>query len=407
MSSIADFKLEGDVASDAMSPLSTLGLDDVSASELAGIAEASSGLPYDHYISFSKLQATPMLRVLDCLSKLAAALSGKNVLISANEKLITVKYDNAAYQFVFRIPNSSGKTLSPFAIPISTLKALFGNVMAHLVLVEQQSSFGDQPAGLYAHFSGNLVFVATQPFDEAMYKFAYDKMTDQLDGSYIRTHLRSFTSLLAFSERTLERHLICQGGMSYLNIGSILGRMKSFFGNHDCIISRYLVDCIATLAEFDGTSVSGFFADDHASLKFGDSCYLRFAYTSGEAVSRFMSPLFRNSFSYDTSIRIDDTPFCQLLTVIGSLDYFTDTIKVSFATNDFTVVAHKKDGSDATYKFQYKEGTSPSGTIVVSIPVLLGVLSKASDVTKYSCASSSLVVDLGDCTYCVRSVLMA
>lgn len=48
---------------------------------------------------------------------------------------------------------------------------------------------------------------------------------------------------------------------------------------------------------------------------------------------------------------------------------------------------------------------SSGGAIVVSIPVLLGVLSKSTANTKYSCSSSSLVVDLGDAVYCVRSIL--
>ena len=53
---------------DPMSPLDGLdgdGVDQV----ISGISEVTSGLPYESYVSLPKLEATPMLHVLDCLSK--------------------------------------------------------------------------------------------------------------------------------------------------------------------------------------------------------------------------------------------------------------------------------------------------------------------------------------------------
>lgn len=390
---------------DPMSPLDGLdgdGVDQV----ISGISEVTSGLPYESYVSIPKLEATPMLHVLDCLSKLAASLSGKNVYLYATTDWVYVKYDNSAYQLVYRFVNSSGKTLRGFSIPIVHLKKLFGNVVAHLVLVFQDASSGSGQPGLYAYFSGNLVYVETQSFDASVYDFQYEEMTDKLDGDHIRQNLLTFSSLLAYSERTSERQLITRDGYSYINIGSILGRVKSFFGPHDCILSRILVDVVSTLASTNDGDISACFSEDHMSMDFGGFHYLRFAYTSGEAVSRFMSPLFKSAFLYDSSVLVEDGAFRQLLTVVGSLDYFTDTVRVDFNPSDFVVTAHRKDGEDAKYTFAYKEGLSSGGAIVVSIPVLLGVLSKSTADTKYSCSSSSLVVDLGDAVYCVRSVLM-
>lgn len=390
---------------DPMSPLDGLdgdGVDQV----ISGISEVTSGLPYESYVSIPKLEATPMLHVLDCLSKLAASLSGKNVYLYATTDWVYVKYDNSAYQLVYRFVNSSGKTLRGFSIPIVHLKKLFGNVVAHLVLVSQDASSGSGQPGLYAYFSGNLVYVETQSFDASVYDFQYEEMTDKLDGDHIRQNLLTFSSLLAYSERTSERQLITRDGYSYINIGSILGRVKSFFGPHDCILSRILVDVVSTLASTNDGDISACFSEDHMSMDFGGFHYFRFAYTSGEAVSRFMSPLFKSAFLYDSSVLVEDGAFRQLLTVVGSLDYFTDTVRVDFNPSDFVVTAHRKDGEDAKYTFAYKEGMSSGGAIVVSIPVLLGVLSKSTANTKYSCSSSSLVVDLGDAVYCVRSVLM-
>lgn len=390
---------------DPMSPLDGLdgdGVDQV----ISGISEVTSGLPYESYVSLPKLEATPMLHVLDCLSKLAASLSGKNVYLYATADWVYVKYDNSAYQLEYRFVNSSGKTLRGFSIPIVHLKKLFGNVVAHLVLVSQDASSGSGQPGLYAYFSGNLVYVETQPFDASVYDFQYEEMTDKLDGDHIRRNLLTFSSLLAYSERTSERQLITRDGYSYINIGSILGRVKSFFGPHDCILSRILVDVVSTLASTNDGDISACFSEDHMSMDFGGFHYLRFAYTSGEAVSRFMSPLFKSAFLYDSSVLVEDGAFRQLLTVVGSLDYFTDTVRVDFNPSDFVVTAHRKDGVDAKYTFAYKSGQSSGGAIVVSIPVLLGVLSKSTANTKYSCSSSSLVVDLGDAVYCVRSVLM-
>ena len=368
--------------------------------------DVSAYSQYSSYVQLPKAEAGSLLHVLDVLSRLAASLMARNVLLYADEEFVYIRYDNTAYHMEWRLHNLSGKSMDKFCVPITHLKRLFGSVQAQLVLVGlQQGEVDGCGPGLYGCFSGNLILIETVPYAQDMFAFEQDVCAEVLDGERFRTELESFTSLLSLSERPSERQLITHDGHSYFNIGSILGRTESFFGAHSCIISRNLVDCMTTMARATDGDIRAYFADDHLSLVFGDVHYLRFAYTSGDTVQRFMTPLFRRSFAYDGSVHVADGAFRELLSVVSVLDNYTDTVRLTFGANSFTVVVHLKDGHDQSYTFAYESGSSTQGDLVVPISVLLGVLSQATVDTHYSYTQNALVIDLGSVVYCVRSVL--
>ena len=361
---------------------------------------------YSSYVQISKAEAAPMLHVLDVLSRLAASLMARNVLLYADAEFVYVRYDNTAYHMEWRFNNLAGRVMSKFCVPITHLKRLLGSVQAQLVLVSlQEGEIDGYGQGLYGCFSGNLVLIETVPYAQDMFAFALEECAEVLADDRFRTELESFTSLLSLSERPSERQLITHDGYSYFNIGSILGRTESFFGDRSCIISRNLIDCVTTMACATNGGIRAHFADDHLSLLFGNFNYLRFAYTSGDTVQRFMTPLFRRSFIYDGSVHVADGAFKELLRVVSVLDNYTDTVRLTFGSHSFTVEVHLKDGRDQSYTFTYESGSSVQGDLVVPISVVLGVLSQTTADTRYSYTQNALVVDLGSVVYCVRSVL--
>lgn len=397
---------EGTAAALATSGAGLLGnLQEVSSTS-GGAGDISAYAQYSSYVQLSKADSGALLHVLDILSRLASSLMARNVQFYADAEFVYVLYDNTAYHLVWRFTNISGKEMGKFCVPINQLKRLFGSVQAQLVLVGltegEVSGYG---AGLYGCFSGNLVLLETVPSAPDMFAFEQDVCEEAMDSGRLRTELGEFTSLLSLSERPSERQLITHDGYSYFNIGSILGRTPSFFGNHSCIVSRNLVECITTMAGATDGDIMAHFADDHMSLVFGDKHYLRFSYTTGDMVQRFMTPLFKRSFQYEGCVHVEDNAFRELLGVVSVLDNYTDTVKLSFGKESFTVVVHLKDGKDQSYNFVYESGSSSQGDLVVPISVVLGVLGQATATTQYSYTQNALVVDLGSAVYCIRSVL--
>ena len=85
------------------------------------------------------------------------------------------------------------------------------------------------------------------------------------------------------------------------------------------------------------------------------------------------------------------------------MDYFTSFVKIEFKESEFVLTAHRKEGGPIEYNFKYLEGAANASIINVGIPVLLAVLNKANNSTKYSTSTGNLIVDLGTVTFCIRS----
>lgn len=379
----------------------------VSASQEGSVSSPSyPKLDYARYICIPKSMSSTLLVTLEKLGKMAASLSAKNVVVRSTQEKVLFVYDNTFYKFEFEVPNLTGLVLSEFCISIDHLKRFFSVASSYLTLVEEVESSAVRAAGFYVLVGNNLVFVETQQYDPMVYQLEWPEFTDELCGEYLAKGLAQFTSLLSLAERAPEKQLITSGGSSYINISSIFGRAKSFFGEgRECIINRVLVDCIGTLAAFDGSDVRASFSDKNMSICFGTSARLLFAYTTGAVVGRFMSPVFKDAFRYESTVHIDQSEFSGLLSLVSSLDYFANMVTVQFTPEQLQLTVHQQDDKDMTYSFNYRDGSTNSGTLVVPLDVLLGVLSNVTSDAAYSCNGNSLVIDTGQFVYCIRSVM--
>ena len=364
-------------------------------------------LPYECYLCIPKVVSSTLLTTLDKLGKMAASLQARNVVIRSTKENVLFVYDNTFFKFEFSLPNLTGHVLSDLCLSIDHLKKFFGIASSYLSIVELVNDTKLYGAGKYVVVGRNLVSIDVQQFEVADYTFEWPEFTDTLDGSALASRLGSFTSLLSLAERAPEKQLITSEGQSYINIGSIFGRTKSFFGDSiSCVVNRVLVDCISLLSAFDGSDVRALFDNKRAFISFGTTAKLMFAYTTGAAVGRLLSPVFRDSFKYDSVVHIDQSEFSSLLSLVSSLDYFADMVTMQFSDTQLTFTVHQKDeDKDMTYSFDYLDGTTQSGTLVVPLQVLLGVLSLATRDAGYSCTGNNLIVDTGDFVYCVRSTM--
>ena len=390
------------------------GLESVTQEDLSKLegAEKSGGLDYEHYVSLPKLSVVPLVKMLDILTKIAADDYARNIHICCEGQKVVFRWNNDQYMLQYRIDNLSGKTISPYAIPIPHLKSLLGSVIANLNLVEQDGS-------LNACFGKNLVYVATVPFKEEWYSFDLksDAPMDKLDAGYLRGHLRSFTSLLTQTEKASEKVLICKDGTSYIMAGAVLGKTKSFMGDNTVILPRPIIECLCTMIEGNSEELSVSFEHpapedktrrfSEALLTLGDRISFVFPVQANERVDNFLSPMFRDSFKYDAPVQIVNESFVQLLNVINTLDYFTPVVQLEFMGEEFVMTAHRKDNQDASYSFRYLSGTSSHGIVNVEISTLLSLLAKAGAETKYAVGNKSLVVDTGIETFCLRSIELA
>lgn len=379
-------------------------LDDNPLAALEGVVaedienlKKTTGLNYENYISIPKSEALPIMRVLDSLSKIASDSYAKNLCVSTEGKFIIFRYNNAPYLFEYRIENRTGHSIEAVSIPINHIRKLLNNVNTNLIFVQE----GGQ---LNVCLGENLLFVETMPFDKKYYDFQFKECSEGLDLPYLKDHLRSFSALLSATNNASEKNLICKDGVSYFNAGAILGKAKSFFGQHQVVISKIVLDAVSALVDETKSGVLMNIDGSKMTLEFAGLAKCEFPVTTDPTTfDTFLSPLFVDSFKYESSVLVVNESLKQLLQVINALDYFTSFVKLEFAEDKFTLTAHRKEGGPVTYDFKYLDGKSSPATINVGIPVLLAVLGKANNNTKYSTVNDNLIVDLDTVVYCIRS----
>lgn len=362
--------------------------------------ESTAGLSYDHYISIPKLSAAPLLKVLEVLSKIASDSYAKNVHIISTPEKLEFKFNNDSYLLQFELPNAGRKVIPPVSLTIADFRKLFGLVSGNLILVQD----GEE---LKMCIGDHLVFVDSVPFAPEHYTFDIDVSgVSPLDFARISGHLQSFTSLLGFSEKNSERILVTKDGSSYINVGAILGRAPSFFGADAKLQThRVVLETLVTLldAADPARGMNMMLSDGFATFEFPGFSKFYCAVTTGTAVDNFMSRMVEAAFLYKSSVTLNRDGLVQLLSVFGAMDYFTPHVNIQFRSKECMITAYKRDGSEAKYKFPYLSGTCEEHSINIEISMLLAVLSKASQTTKFGFTDGNLVIDLGDAIYCVRN----
>lgn len=377
-----------------LDPLSEL--DSVTVEDIENLKQ-STGLNYEHYISIPKSEVLPILRVIESLSKVASDSYAKNLYIATEGNFIKFKYNNEPYFFEYQIENRTSTSIEPVCVPIAHIRKLINNVSTNLIFVQEEGSF-------YVCLGENLLFVETMPFEDKYYSFQFSNCTENLDMVYLKEHLRSFTALLSSTNNTAEKNIICKDGVSYFNVGAILGKSKSFFGEHSVVVSKIVLDAVNSLVDEVKSGILMHLEDNKMTLEFAGMAKCEFPVTTDSSIfEQFLSPLFLNSFQYSDSCLIVNESLKQLLTIINVLDYFTSFVKIDFQENHLVLTAYRKEGDPVEYQFPYLEGKTTLQSINVSIPVLMSVLSKANNSTKYSTTTGNLIVDLGTVVFCIRS----
>lgn len=378
-------------ANDPFDSLGEVTIEDVKS------VEKASGLSYDNYISIPKNEVLPLLRVVDFLSKVAVDHYTKNINILSTKEQILFRFNNDPYLLEYSIPNKAGKTIKNISIPTVHLRKLLANVITNIVLVEKDNQIN-------ICIGDNLLYVETTPFEAQHYEFNFPSCDQVLNLNYIKDHLKSFASLLSCSERTSQKNIICKEGISYIDAGAILGKAKSFFGDMDLVVSQTVINSIAELAGETKSAIKVHLQGNTMTMEFVGLAKFQFNVTVGDGIEEFISPMFKESFEYKDSALIVNETFKQMLTSVGSLDYFTSFVSIDFKESEFILTIRRKEGGPIEYAFRYLEGSVKPSQINVEIPVILAVLSKATNETKYSTASGNLIVDLGDVVYCIRTV---
>lgn len=379
-------------------------VEDVSATVVAEEV-TSETLPYERYIQVSKSCSGVLLLVLERLSKMAASLQAKCVMVESTEEAVRFLYDNTYYRFAFTVPNFSGRVVSPFCVNINHLRSFFGTAGEKLTIVEEVESSVERVKGFYGLIGPSLVYLETQAYDTSLYSFSWSECTEELDSGYLNSSLSSFTSLLSLAERASEQQLITYGGSSFINLGVVIGKASPFWGSQECIVNRPMLECVAQLSAYCQGSVKASFGQKDVTLEFGDCAKLFFAYTTGPIVSRFVSPMFQDMFTCDSLVHLDKNELQRLLGVFSSLDYFKDMVSVEFTTSS-VIVTPQVDGLEGLhYTFKFTDGSTGVGRLMLPISVLSGVLQKVTETSRFGCRGSVLVVDTGVFQYALRSVM--
>lgn len=370
-------------------------LDGVTSKDVENL-QPNSSIPYENYLIFSKSEITPILRTIEPLSKISTDTYAKNLNIECRGDKVLFRYNNDPCKIEYEIENRSGNILSQVSIPINHLKKLLGTIQHSIIFVEQNGS-------LNVCIGDHLLYVETTPFDPQHYDFKFLPCESSVELPYLKTHFRSFTNQIAQSSSATERQLICKGGVSYFNSGSVLGKARSFFGEGSMVISKPVLDSINSMVEDAKIEVLMNIADRKLTLSFDGVVRCELLVTTDDSlVDSFLSPLLLKAFNYDTSATIAHDSFRQLLQVIGAMDYFSPFIRLSFRERDFSLLATPKTGSPVEYVFSYLEGSNKANTMNVGISTLLSVISRADFNTKYSTSTGNMIIDLGDAVYCVR-----
>lgn len=380
--------------SNPSTPLSAL--DGITAEDLNALQE-NTGVGFENYITITKAEIQPVLRTIEFLSKVSTDAYSKNLYVETSKDKITLKYNNIPYLLEYQLDNRSGCVFPPISIPLAHVKKLVGNVSTNLIFVWDK----DQ---LSICLGENLVFVETVSFDPKQYEFTFSECEEILDDAHIKNNLKDFSSLLSATNNAAEKNIICKDESSYFNASAVFGKAKNFFGEHSMILSKLVIDAICSMAEESKQGIKCNVADNRITLEFVGVAKCVFPITTDPTVfETFLSPLFLDAFHYDKEALIANESLRQILSLVNALDYFNSFVRVSFETNSFRVIAHKKSGGDTEYTFRYLDGEMEQTSFDISIPVLLTVIGKSTAAAKYATSKGNLIVDLDTVVFCVRS----
>jgi len=371
-------------------------LEGVTVEDVSGLSKVS-GLPYECYITIPKGDVAPLFKVLESLSKVTNDMYGKSVYVEADAKNIIFRYNNDPYLFECRVDNYTQKPMKGFCISISNFRKLFNSVNSNLILVQEGGL-------LNVCLGDNLIFVETSAFEAKEYDFKFAECSESLDLAYCRGFLKDFVSLMSSSNNVAEKNVICKGGVSYFNAGAVMGKARSFFGDHSIVVSKVVLDAIVHLSEGCKSGMFLHLEGSEMTLEFSKFARLRCPVITDEAVfQQFMSPLFLQSFESRSSVLISNEALVQLLTVVNVMDFYTSFVKLDFGRKELQVTTYLREGAPKVYSFPYFEGDLEPTSLNVAIPLVMSVLSKTNLETKYSTVGGNLIVELPDVTYCVRS----
>lgn len=381
-----------------------MGVNDELLSSLEGVTKSdvesvqgSTGVSFENYISITKQEISPILRTIECLSKVSTDAYSKNLYMETTKEKITIKYNNSPYLLEYSLDNRSGCVFPAVSIPIAHVRKLVGNVSTNLIFVWDKEQ-------LSICIGENLLYVETASFDPKQYAFEFSTCEEVLDAAHIKENLKDFSSLLSATNNAAEKNVICKGESSYFNASAVFGKAKNFFGEHSMVISKLVADAICSLADEAKQGIRCNVVENRITLDFVGLAKCVFPITTDPVIfETFLSPLFLNSFQYNGEALIANESLRQILSLINALDYFTSFACVDFRKDDFSVIAHKKSGGDTEYKFRYLDGTLEPVSFNVSIPVILTVLGRSTAAAKYSTSNGNLIVDLDTVVFCVRS----
>lgn len=369
-----------------------------SINEMEQVDEFSKSIDYDHFIVLAKKDLNNFCRVVEPLTKQAIDDYGKCVFIHCvDSETVELSYINSPYIIRLGVSNKSGKTVSDFALSVSTLKKLVCQSFASLILVEQDNEMN-------IALCESLLYLETKPLSPEQYKFEQKETTEDIDKECALYTFKKIGASLVLTERASEKVIVVKDKQVNFNTGVFAARSKSpFSGDQNFVLYKQVSDILAIFAELSKTNVKYGIHNDIMALN-ADGFYAEVQIGGEDKVSEFLSPTADINLGFNASVVVINDNILRIITIVRNLEYLSDIVTLEFTKEALNLtIANTNQTKSSIYKFSIVEGQPEEiGEMKVTTDVLKLFLSIVGSDCKYSFTKTGLGIQTPDGKFIIR-----
>ena len=377
-----------------------IGLEDAIASmDTESIDEFNQNVTFDKFIVLGKKELANFCRLVTPLTKASVDDYGKSVFIRClDNETVELCYYNNPYVITQKISNKSGKQVKSFAVSVSNLQRLVTNAFASVILVEENDDIN-------VAICESLLFLETKPLKEEFYRFNKKEATSLIDKELAIYTFKHIGTILASSERASEKVIVIKNGKANFNTGVFASSSESPFGaSEDLVLYKQVSDVIAMLAEMSKLYLNYTLEDDKIIVNCDDVVYCEMPIGASNKADEFLSPVAMQNLKFEANISIINDSFLRLISIVKSLEYLSDIIKITFTKEKMKLtVSTSNQSKSSDYEFQIVEGVPEVlGDMKITVETLIVFLKIAGVDCKYAFTDAGLGISNSKGTFLLR-----
>lgn len=321
---------------------------------------------YGKCIALKKGALSTLANLTGFLSKHALDDVGRSIRVSCIDNAhVELRYVNAPFSIRMVLDNPTGKTVSDFAIKVSTLAKILSTTNDELLIVEQNNQ-------LNIPLLGSLLYLEAFKAPAELYAFEEKATTSELNvelATYLFTNVGS--KVLNLTDRASERNIIVKDNACYANTGLFCFKTCSpFQPDASFVIYKAVSDVISAVCAYAKTNVY-YSVYDNVMAVSGNGLYVEMAIGGEERVKDFLLQSTEVMLSFKPEVKIDNDKLQTLVGTVKNLEYLNDIMSMEFAPDTMTMEITSSVGNKKSYyKFDLEGTSSNTGKMDITTEIL-------------------------------------